>query len=88
MPGSGSSRRDRRELKKLIQKLDRRSGPGGFVDIQVKRRVAAVVLAYSRGWSADQVAQYFGWPPEDVERWIEMGKFHQVLSPETNEEDS
>jgi len=51
----------------------------------VKRRIAAIVLAYSRGWSAERVARYFGWELEDVERWIEIGKFRRA-SRETNQE--
>lgn len=81
------SRSNRFPLKKIIEKLDRKSGPGTVADLEVKRRIAAIVLAYSRGWSADRIARYFGWPPEDVERWIEMGKFHQAPSSEKNEED-
>jgi hypothetical protein len=73
--GSGSSRFP---LKKIIQKLDRKSGPGAFIDLEVKRRVAAIVLAYSRGWSSDRVADYFEWPREDVARWLEIGKFNHA----------
>jgi len=64
--------------RKPLPGLDRSSGPGGVPDIEVKRRVAALVLAYSRGWSADRVAEHFGWPLEDVTRWIELGKFRQM----------
>jgi hypothetical protein len=82
---SGTSS-NRFPLKKIIEKLDRKRGPGAVVDIEIKRRIAAIVLAYSRGWSADRVARYFGWPPDDVERWIETGKFRQASNRGKNEE--
>jgi DNA-directed RNA polymerase specialized sigma24 family protein len=69
-------------LKQIIKKLGRKSGPGRVVDMEVKRRIAALVLAYSRGWSADRVSRYFGWPPDEVASWLEMGK---VLSKKSGD---
>jgi DNA-directed RNA polymerase specialized sigma24 family protein len=81
------TRSNRFPLKKIIERLDRKRGSGAVVDLEVKRRIAAIVLAYSRGWSAERVARYFGWPTEEVERWIETGKFRPASSVEKNEED-
>jgi hypothetical protein len=70
--------KNRIPLNTIIKKLDRKSGPGPFIDLEVKRRIAAIVLAYSRGWSSARVADYFEWPREDVARWLETGKFHHA----------
>lgn len=80
-------RRNRFPLKSIIKKLDRKSGPGDVADREVKRKIAALVLSYSRGWSADRVASYFNWPAEEVAAWLEAGKFRQVPSDENDKED-
>jgi len=41
---------------------------------QLRRRVAATMLIFERGWSAREVAQHFDWPVEYVEAWFEAGK--------------
>jgi hypothetical protein len=76
------SDRFRFPLRKIIKKLGRKSGPGPVVDLEVKRRIAAIVLAYTRGWSSERVAQYFGWPPDEVEQWLETGKFRRKKNQE------
>jgi len=40
----------------------------------LKRRIAATILAYERGWAPAQIARFFQWPTEDVEKWMEAGK--------------
>lgn len=40
----------------------------------VKRRIAATILAYERGWAPAQIARFFQWPTEDVKKWLEAGK--------------
>jgi hypothetical protein len=82
----GPSGSTRFPLKKLIEKIDHKSGAGAVADIEVKRRVAAIVLAYSRCWSAERVARYFGWELEDVTRWIEIGKFRRANRGKNQEE--
>jgi hypothetical protein len=40
----------------------------------LQRRVVATIFAYERGWAPARIADFFGWPPEDVARWFEAGK--------------
>lgn len=40
----------------------------------LKRRIAATILAYERGWAPAEIARFFHWPVEDVERWFDAGK--------------
>jgi hypothetical protein len=40
----------------------------------LKRRIAATILAYERGWTPAKIASFFEWPIGDVERWFEAGK--------------
>ena len=40
----------------------------------LKRRLAATVLCYGRGWTAKEIARFFQWPVADVRAWFEAGK--------------
>lgn len=42
--------------------------------LDLKRRIAATVLAYERGWTPAEIAELFHWPAEDVARWFDAGK--------------
>lgn len=68
----GSSRR----LNRIIRKIDR-----GAQDAELRHRVAALVLAYKRAWSAQQIADHFNWSAEDVAKWLDAGKFGRAFGP-------
>jgi DNA-directed RNA polymerase specialized sigma24 family protein len=40
----------------------------------LKRRLAATVLCFDRGWTATEIARVFQWPVADVRAWFEAGK--------------
>jgi hypothetical protein len=64
------------KIKLALQRAEMRSGcdPDAAPPDDLRRKIAALVLAYGRSWSATRIARYFGWPRADVERWIESGK--------------
>jgi hypothetical protein len=66
----GSSRR----LNRIIRKIDRSAQ-----DAELKHRIAVLVLAYRRAWSAKQIADHFNWAPDDVDKWLEAGKFGRAF---------
>ena len=47
-------RHSSRRLNRIIKKIDR-----GAHDVELKHRIAALVLAYKRAWSAQQIADHF-----------------------------
>lgn len=67
----------------ILKKLDRDRGNG--IDSDLRRKIAALVLANCRGWSAEKVANHFAWPIEDVKRWIDAGKFQRAPKPDEKE---
>jgi DNA-directed RNA polymerase specialized sigma subunit len=69
-------RRSLRRLNRIIKKIDR-----GAHDAELKHRIAALVLAYKRAWSAEQIADHFNWPPDEVAKWLEAGKFGRAFGP-------
>jgi hypothetical protein len=70
-------RRSSRRLNRIIKKIDR-----GAHDAELRRRIAALVLAYKRAWSADQIADHFNWPSDEVAKWLEAGKFGRAFGPD------
>jgi len=56
---------------RLVHDHSRRRAPS---TTDLKRRVAATILAYERGWTPARIATFFQWPAEDVERWFDAGK--------------
>lgn len=40
----------------------------------LKRRLAATVLIFDKGWTENQIARIFQWPAADVRAWFEAGK--------------
>jgi len=58
----------------ILKKLDRDRGNG--IDSDLRRKIAGLVLLRCRGWSAEKVADHFGWSIEDVTRWLDASKFH------------
>lgn len=42
--------------------------------VDLKRRVAATILAYERGWDPVRIADHFGWSRDDTARWVTAGK--------------
>ena len=66
-------------VKLALQQADmrarlKRDRPRRVESRDLKRRVAATVLAFHRGWAPAEIARLFGWPVEDVARWLEAGK--------------
>jgi hypothetical protein len=54
-------------------RLDRRLGAPETSSPEsagLRLAIAALILAYGRGWSAADIAHHFGWPREAVERWF------------------
>jgi hypothetical protein len=73
-------RHSSRRLNRIIKKIDR-----GAQDVELKplkHRIAALVLAYKRAWSAQQIADHFNWLPDDVAKWLEAGKFGRAFGPD------
>jgi hypothetical protein len=67
----------RPRLDRIVKKIDR-----GAQDNELKYRIAALVLAYKRAWSAEQIADHFQWSVDDVARWLEAGKFGRAFGPD------
>ena len=74
-------RRSSRRLNRIINKIDR-----GANDAELRHRIAALVLAYKRAWSAQQIAEHFHWPPDDVAKWLEAGKFGRAFGPDDSQD--
>ena len=70
-----------RRLNRIIKKIDRHAH-----DAELRHRVAALVLAYKRAWSAQQIADHFNWPPDDVAKWLEAGKFGRAFGPDQSKD--
>jgi hypothetical protein len=69
-------RHSSRRLNRVIKKIDR-----GAEDAELRYRIAALVLAYKRAWSAQQIADHFKWAADDVAKWLEAGKFGRAFGP-------
>jgi hypothetical protein len=69
--------RRRSRLNRVIKKIDRDAQ-----DAELRHRIAALVLAYKRAWSAQQIADHFNWAPDDVAKWLEAGKFGRAFGPD------
>ena len=74
-------RRSSRRLNRIINKIDR-----GANDAELRHRIAALVLAYKRAWSAQQIAEHFNWPTDDVAKWLEAGKFGRAFGPDDSKD--
>lgn len=68
-------------LDKILERIDRSGGS----DKEVKHRIAAMVLAYSRNWSPARIAKFFDWPEDEVTKWLEAGKFQRAIGPKKDE---
>jgi hypothetical protein len=74
-------RHSSRRLNRIIKKIDR-----GAQDAELKHRIAALVLAYKRAWSAQQIATHFHWRTADVAKWLEAGKFGRAFGPDRSKD--
>jgi hypothetical protein len=59
-------RRDRRDKESIRRQAARPD--------QLKRRIAATIIAHERGWSPQRLATHFGWSIDDTVRWLDAGK--------------
>jgi hypothetical protein len=72
--GSGMKARVRLKLLQAEMRARPRSQKTRCEPNGLKRRIAATVLAFERGWSPVDIAHVFGWDPELVKAWFEAAK--------------